>query len=171
MKRTFKNNVSGSDTSGVHLWLLLWKATRAVEADAYRSVRASGWCLSDFGVLEALLHKGPLAVNALGKKVLLTSGSMTAAVDRLERRGLVERTFDPTDRRARIVRLTAAGSKLIRKVYAEHAREMQQVFSSLDLKEREALAGLLRKVGRAAEEHLVGSRALVRRAKPRDGRK
>lgn len=171
MKQAFKNNVPGSDTSGVHLWLLLWKATRAVEADAYRSVRASGWCLSDFGVLEALLHKGPLAVNALGKKVLLTSGSMTAAVDRLERRGWVERTFASTDRRARIVRLTAAGSKLIRRVYAEHAREMQQVFSSLDLKEREALAGLLRKIGRAAEEHLVRNSALARKAEPRNGRK
>ena len=63
-----------------------------------------------------------------------------------------------------------ARSKLIRQVYAEHAREMQQVFSYLDLKEREALAGLLRNLGRAAEEHLARSRARGRRAEPRDRR-
>ena len=65
---------------GVHLWLLLWKATKAVEAPAHRSVKAKHLGLTDFGVLEALLHKGALPVNALRKKVLLSSGSMTAAV-------------------------------------------------------------------------------------------
>lgn len=146
---------------GIHLWLLLWKATKAVEAEAYRNVRTTGLCLSDFGVLEALLHKGPLPVNTLGKKVLLTSGSMTAAVDRLEQHGWVERTYVSTDRRARIVRLTKAGSKLIRKVFAEHAEEMEQVFSSLDGKEREALASVLRKIGHVAEEHLARNKAVA----------
>src|SRR5205807_4316051 len=103
-----------SNGSGIRLWLLLWKATKGVETQAHRSVRATGLCLSDFGVLEALLHKGPLPVSALGKKVLLTSGSMTAAVDRLERRGWVERRFTASDRRSRIVCLTAQGAKLIR---------------------------------------------------------
>src|SRR5579875_3702166 len=105
------------DLSGVHLWLLLWKAGRSVEAQAHRSVEAMGLGLSDFGVLEALLHKGPLPVNSLGKKVLLTSGSMTAAVDRLEKCGLVERKSDPGDRRTRMVHLTAKGKDLVRKLF------------------------------------------------------
>lgn len=140
-----------SDANGVHLWLLLWKATKAVEAHARRSVRATGLCLSDFGVLEALLHKGPLPVSALGKKVLLSSGSMTAAVDRLEQRGWVERTFAATDRRARIVRLTVEGSKLIRRLFAEHTRDMEEAFLCLDGPEKEALASLLRKLGHGIE--------------------
>ncbi len=142
---------SAFDATGVHLWLLLWKATKAVETHARRSVQATSLCLSDFGVLEALLHKGPLPVSALGKKVLLSSGSMTAAVDRLERGGLVERTFAVADRRARIVRLTAKGSKLIREIFAEHTRDMETAFSCLKGPEKEALASLLRKLGHAVE--------------------
>lgn len=151
---TTKNDVLGE--AGVHLWLVLWKATKEVERLARRSVRATGLCLSDFGVLEALLHKGPLPVSALQKKVLLSSGSMTAAVDRLELRGWVERTFDPTDRRARIVRLTRAGSKLIRKLFREHARDLENAFSALDRPEKEALADLLRKFGHSVGRQAVG---------------
>ncbi len=139
------------DASGVHLWLLLWKASKAVEAHALRSVISTGLCLSDFGVLEAVLHKGPLSISVLGKKVLLSSGSMTAAVDRLEQSGFVDRAAAPTDRRARIVHLTEEGSKLIRRVFAAHARDMERVFSRLDKPERNALADLLRKLGQEAE--------------------
>jgi MarR family transcriptional regulator, 2-MHQ and catechol-resistance regulon repressor len=139
------------DTNGVHLWVLLWKATKAVEAHARRSVQGTELGLSDFGVLEALLHKGPLSISALGKKVLLSSGSMTAAVDRLERSGYVERAATSTDRRARIVHLTDVGSKLIRRVFAEHVRDMERVFSPMDNSERRALARLLRKLGHGAE--------------------
>jgi MarR family transcriptional regulator, 2-MHQ and catechol-resistance regulon repressor len=140
------------DLSGVHLWLLLWKAGKTIESQAHRSVEAMGLGLSDFGVLEALLHKGPLPVNALGKKVLLTSGSMTAAIDRLEKCGLVEREFDVTDRRTRIVHLTAKGKDLIRKLFGEHERDMERAFSHLNEGERRSLAGLLRKLGRAEQE-------------------
>src|SRR6185295_20349840 len=85
--------------SGVHLWLVLWKAMRAVEAHALKSIASQPICGSDFAVLEALLHKGPLPVNVIGRKVLLTSGSITAAVDRLEAQDLVERRAHARDRR------------------------------------------------------------------------
>ena len=139
------------DSNGVHLWVVLWKATKAVEAHARRSVQGTELGLSDFGVLEALLHKGPLPISALGKKVLLSSGSMTAAVDRLEKSGYVERAPMSTDRRACIVHLTEEGSKLIGKVFAEHERDMERVFSLMDNSERRALANLLRKLGHGAE--------------------
>ncbi len=137
---------------GVHIWLLMWKATRALEAHAHASLQGLEMCPSDFAVLEALLHKGPLAVNALGKKVLLTSGSMTAAVDRLERRGLVERRDDPGDRRSWIVHLTAEGERLIQKLFTQHAEDMEKPVSALTKNELQTLTGLLRKLGRAAEE-------------------
>lgn len=139
-------------TPGVHLWLLLWKAAKAQEVHARRSAEGTGLCLSDFGVLEALLHKGPLPVNTLGKKILISSGSVTAAVDRLERARLVERMDTAADRRARIVHLTPKGTTLIRELFAEHARDMERAFSQLDGPERQALARLLRKVGRDADE-------------------
>ena len=129
----------------------MWKAAKSLEAHAQRSIEDLGICTSDFAVLEALLHKGPLPVNVIGKKVLLTSGSMTAAIDRLERRGLVERGQDAQDRRTRIVHLTNAGHKLIRKHFAEHERDMERAVSSLSAEERTSLVGLLRKLGPAAE--------------------
>src|SRR5918998_4898550 len=113
--------------SGVHVFLVLWKAARAVESYAENSVSQLEMCGSDFAVLEALLHKGPLPVNEIGKKVLLTSGSITVAVDRLETRGLVERRAHGTDRRARVVHLTKEGRKLIARIYADHAADMERL--------------------------------------------
>ena len=134
--------------SGVHVFLVLWKAARAVEAYAEKSVSELEMCGSDFAVLEALLHKGPLPVNEIGKKVLLTSGSITVAVDRLETKGLVERRAHGTDRRARIVHLTKEGRRLITRVYADHAADMERLASaSLTRAERKTLIGLLKKIG------------------------
>ncbi|HYX30141.1 MAG TPA: MarR family transcriptional regulator [Pyrinomonadaceae bacterium] len=140
------NSLSGG--SGVHVFLVLWKAARAVEAYAGKSIAELEMCGSDFAVLEALLHKGPLAINEIGKKVLLTSGSITVAVDRLEDKGLLERRAHGTDRRAKVVHLTKAGRKLIARIYADHAADMERLASkSLTKKERETLIRLLKQIG------------------------
>ena len=137
-----------SGGSGVHVFLVLWKAARAVQTYAEKSITELALCGSDFGVLEALLHKGPLPVNEIGKKILLTSGSITVAVDRLEKRGLVERRAHGTDRRARIVHLTKEGRKLITRAYAQHAADLEQLASaSLTTTERATLISLLKKIG------------------------
>jgi MarR family transcriptional regulator, 2-MHQ and catechol-resistance regulon repressor len=134
--------------TGVHVFLVLWKAARAAQAYAEKRVVELEMCGSDFAVLEALLHKGPLPINEIGKKVLLTSGSITVAVDRLETKGLVERRAHGTDRRARIVHLTKAGKKLITRVYADHAADMEKLASSsLTRAERKTLIDLLKKIG------------------------
>src|SRR3954453_17471378 len=95
-----------ADVSGTHLWLVQMKAHRALERLAIRSIESSEVGLSDFAVLEMLLHKGPQPVNEIGRRIELTSGAITTAVDRLETRGLVTREAHASDRRARIVRLT-----------------------------------------------------------------
>src|SRR5438034_9797248 len=134
--------------SGVHVFLVLWKASRAGQAYAEKSISELEMCASDFAVLEALLHKGLLPVNEIGKKVMLTSGSITVAVDRLEAKGLVERRGHGTDRRARIVHLTKEGRKLITRAYADHAADLERLASaSLTRAERETLIGLLKKIG------------------------
>src|SRR5438128_898331 len=134
--------------SGVHVFLVLWKAARAVQSYAEQSISELEMCGSDFAVLEALLHKGPLPVNEIGKKVLLTSGSITVAVDRLETKGFVERRAHGTDRRAKIVHLTKAGRKLITHAYTDHAADLERLASaSLKRAERKTLIGLLKKIG------------------------
>src|SRR6267378_4176021 len=95
------------DTSGVHVLLVLTKAFRALAAHAEESVklRETGLGDSDFRVLEVLLHKGPLPVNTIGPKVWLTPGSISVAVDRLEKTALVKRK-NTDDRRVRLVEIT-----------------------------------------------------------------
>lgn len=137
--------------TGVHSWLILWKAARAVEARAHGSITGTGLCASDFAILETLLHKGPLPVNVIGRKVLLTTGSITSAVDRLAGRGLVARKDDPADRRVRLVQLTPGGRKLIRPAFARHAADLERLIAVLSREERSTLVMLLRKLGKAAE--------------------
>jgi MarR family 2-MHQ and catechol resistance regulon transcriptional repressor len=138
--------------SGAHTYTVLWRAARAVEARAMASIESTGLCASDFGVLEALLHKGTLPVNMLGRKVLLTSGSITTAIDRLVTRGFVARKDDPDDRRVRLVELTRKGRQLIEPAFAQHAADLDDVVSVLTRDERATLIALLRKLGKSAEE-------------------
>jgi MarR family transcriptional regulator, 2-MHQ and catechol-resistance regulon repressor len=139
-------------TSGVHLWLILMKAHESLRRHAERQIHALGIGFSDFAALEVLLHKGPLPVNEIGRRVRLTSGSMTTAVDRLERKGMVERKNDPGDRRARVVHLTEAGRKLIEAAFAEHEAAMERAASGLTPEERTDAAELLKRLGKRADE-------------------
>lgn len=133
--------------TGVHVWLVLWKAAHAVERHARNSVFKLGLGLSDFAVLEILLHKGPQPVNVIGNKVLLTSGSITTAIDRLESRKLVRRTPHPDDRRARLIELTEKGAKLINCAFRRHVEDMEEIVSVLTPGERLELIRLLKKLG------------------------
>jgi MarR family 2-MHQ and catechol resistance regulon transcriptional repressor len=145
-------DIKYSEPPGVHVWLVLAKAAKVLAAHAGRSIEGLGICPSDFGALEVLLHKGPQPVNTLGRKLLLTSGSITTAIDRLERRGLVTRRDDPEDRRARVVHLTPAGRRMIQKAFRAHEADMERAVAGLDAGERAALIELLKKLGKQAEE-------------------
>jgi len=138
------------DTSGVHIWLVLMKAFQALMPHAAESIERTELGDSDFRVLEALLHKGPLPVNTLGPKVWLTPGSISVAVDRLVKKGLVSRKDHPGDRRVRQVELTAKGRALIMRGFREHAAAMEKVISVLSKNERLTLLRLLKKLGKHA---------------------
>src|SRR5262245_41235902 len=151
-----------SGGTGVHVWLVLWKAAQAVETYAKKSIVGLELCGSDFAVLEALLHRGALPVNEIGRKVLLTSGSSTVAIDRLEEKGLVERRPSREDRRAKIVHLTSEGRKLITRAYNEHASDMEQLAADLSTNERATLIRLLKKIGYKADAEV--KQAITNRA-------
>ena len=138
------------DTSGVHVWLVLMKAFQALMPHAAESIGRTELGDSDFRVLEALLHKGPLPVNTIGPKVWLTPGSISVAVDRLVKKGLVSRKDHPRDRRVRQVELTAKGRALITRGFREHAAAMETVASVLSKNERLKLLQLLKKLGKHA---------------------
>jgi MarR family 2-MHQ and catechol resistance regulon transcriptional repressor len=138
------------DVSGTHLWLVLMKAHRTLERLAIQSIESSEVGLSDFGVMELLLHKGPQPVNEIGRRIALTSGAITTAVDRLEARGLVTREAHQSDRRARIVWLTARGERQAATVFAGHKTTMDLAASGLSKIERTTLIQLLKKLGTSA---------------------
>jgi MarR family 2-MHQ and catechol resistance regulon transcriptional repressor len=145
-----RNRINKADTSGVHVWLVLMKAFQALMPHAAESIERTELGDSDFRVLEALLHKGPLPVNTLGPMVWLTPGSISVAVDRLVKKGLVSRKNHPRDRRVRQVELTAKGRALITRGFAEHAAAMETVVSVLSENERLTLLRLLKKLGKQA---------------------
>ena len=140
----------------VHVWLVMMKAMRALTRYAAAGIEETGLGLSDFGVLEALLHKGPLPVNTIGPIVDLTPGSISIAVDRLFEKGLVSRVESTEDRRVRIVALTPRGKDLIVPAFRKHSGQMRRVFSELSLEELQALEAALKKVGKRAAALMNG---------------
>src|ERR1700745_96231 len=115
-----KKTTPGEDFSGVHVWLVFMKAFQALFAHAAGSVKRTKLGDSDCRVLEVLLHKGPLPVNTIGPKVWLTPGSISVAIDRLEKKELVKRR-NTDDRRVRLVELTPKGRALITRIFRVHA--------------------------------------------------
>ena len=144
-----------ADSSGVHVWLVLMKAHRSLVRHAARSIVSLDMGISDFAVLEMLLHKGPHSVGDIGRRVDLTSGSITTAIDRLEKRGLVTRAAHASDRRARVVHLTREGRARITHVFATHKEAMDRAAHGLSKAERGTLIALLKKLGTPAERQLT----------------
>jgi MarR family transcriptional regulator, 2-MHQ and catechol-resistance regulon repressor len=133
-----------------HIWLVMMRAMRALKRYAAAGIEETGLGLSDFGVLEALLNKGPLAVNTIGPIVDLTPGSISIAVDRLVAKGLVSRVESAEDRRVRVVALTPRGKDLIVSAFRKHSGQMKRVFSELSPEELRGLEVTLKRVGKRA---------------------
>src|SRR6266567_3456140 len=127
--------IQGTD----HVWLVTMKAMCALTRYAAAGIEETGLGLSDFGVLEVLLHKGPLPVNTIGPIVDLTPGSISIAVDRLVAKGLVSRVESAKDRRVRMVALTPRGKDLIVPAFRKHSGQMKRVFSELSPEELRVL--------------------------------
>jgi MarR family 2-MHQ and catechol resistance regulon transcriptional repressor len=134
------------------LWLVLARCHRTLSHIAERSIVGAGLGLTDFAALEALLHKGPLTSTEIQEKVLLASGSMTAAVDRLEKKGLIKRGPAPNDRRAKVLHLTPEGRRVVESAFSRHAGELESAMAVLNPNEKRQLYALLKKLGLFAAE-------------------
>ena len=146
------------------LWTVITRSNRALSLLAEESIAGAGLCLTDFAALEALLHKGPLTISEIQGKVLLASGSMTAAVDRLEKLGLVVRTSSPSDRRARVVELTPRGKRLAAAKFKQHAKDLEGLMAALSKTEKEQVYRSLKKLGLLAAEKLNQERTRFRKS-------
>ena len=130
--------------------MILWTVNHAVEELELKNIAATRLGLTDFLILKTILIEGPLPVNAIGRKVQLTSGSTTTAVDRLEAKKMVHRKQSRQDGRVFLVHLTAKGRKLIAAAYKDYEDQLEELFETLSPSEQIVLAHLLRKVGSRA---------------------
>ena len=132
------------------LWVVLARAYAAVGRHLEADVAQNGLTITEFGILEALHHKGPLLLGEIQKKVLVTSGGITYLVDRLAEKGLVVRQACPSDRRARYAVLTPAGEELIQRIFPAHAERIARVMGGLGAREQAEATSLIRRLGQAA---------------------
>lgn len=129
-------------------YIKLMRCARSVSERADDSLRSMGFTESQFGVLEMLLHLGPLHQHIIGEKLLLSRANITLLVDQLARRRLVRRERDREDRRRVLVQLTPEGRRKIERLFPSHARHLARAFSILEPAELVELSRLCRKLGR-----------------------
>jgi MarR family 2-MHQ and catechol resistance regulon transcriptional repressor len=145
MGTKFKGNKD--EVRALNAFIKLIRAAESVATRVEGPISSIDLSISQFGVLEALHHLGPLYQKDLAKKTLKSTGNITMVVDNLEKRGLVERLRDEEDRRHYFVRITAAGKKLITSFFPGHVARIVREMNTLTKAEQEELGKLCRKVG------------------------
>lgn len=143
---------TASEAQSLKLWVVLSRAFSAVQAHAQADIARHGLTIAEFGVLEALHHRGPLLLGEVQRKILVTSGGVTYLVDRLAAKGLVERRRCDKDRRAYYAALTPDGEALIQRIFPEHAAALDLALTGLDETQKAQAIDLLRTLGRHAAE-------------------
>lgn len=154
---------TNTELNAAKLWIVLARCHRSLAISVERGIADLGLCLSDFMVLEALLHKGPLTITEIQAKVLLASGSMTAAVDRVEKKGLVVRKSSAEDRRAKMLELTPKGRRVIEGAFREHAEHLEELMSVLNAEERRSLYAAAKKLGHSVAATLDKPRSQLKK--------
>lgn len=135
----------------LHAWLIMLKAWQSMSRYLLPALLKKGLGESDFRVLEILLHKGPMPVNAIGPKVYLNPGSVSVAVDRLYKKGFVNRDECSEDRRVRTVSLTEKGRQMFVPLFRRHTALIKRAFQDVSAEELEQLEVVLKKIGKRAE--------------------
>lgn len=148
---------SPPESAALKLWVVLSRAQQAMYRFAEADVARHGLSMTEFAILEALYHKGPLLLGELQRRILVSSGGVTYLVDRLTAKGFVERLDCPTDRRARYATLTDAGAALIARVFPEHQQAIESASASLPANEMQRLTDQLRALGRQIESLTEGT--------------
>jgi len=136
-----------AEVRALDAYIKLTRAVSSVEARLGPELARAGLTSTQLGVLEALLHLGPLGQRVIGDKLLMSGGNITTVVDNLEARGLVRRERRDDDRRHVTVHLSPEGRRLIAKVFPNHVRAIVDAFSVLTPSEQETLGRLAKKLG------------------------
>lgn len=138
-----------TEVRALNAFIALQRAAESVEGATQGEIGKAGLTQSQFGVLEALLHLGPMCARDLAGKLLRSKGNLTLVVENLEKRGLVKRTRNHDDQRIQTVTLTKKGRGLITAIFPDHVRGITAALKVLTDSEQEILRRICRKLGRA----------------------
>lgn len=144
--------IDPESAAALRLWVVMSRAHAAIAAHAGADVARHGLTLAEFGILEALYHRGPMLLGEVQRRILVSSGGITFLVDRLTAKGLVERRTCQSDRRARYAALTPQGEALVTEIFPTHAAAVTRAMAALDPDLQHETADALRTLGRAAAE-------------------
>ena len=147
-----RRNPDSRQRLALRTYVRLMRATNTMRSFAARQLSDTGLTLTQFAVLEALYHLGPMSLTEVARKVLTTGGNLTMVVGNLEREGLVSRKCSEEDARVYIVSLTTKGTKLIAELFPKHAAALTERIQVLAPQEQEHLGDLCRKLGQTAAE-------------------
>jgi MarR family transcriptional regulator, 2-MHQ and catechol-resistance regulon repressor len=127
-------------------YLLLMQTAKAIQDRIKTEMSKNQLNITEFSVLEVLFQKGMQTIHQINQSILISSGSMTYVIDKLEQRGLLRRNDCPNDRRAIDITLTQDGIHLMKEIMPEHEKIVEDLFDSLNEEEREHLSSLLKKL-------------------------
>lgn len=133
-------------------FVVLMKASKSVQEQIKKDISNRGMRPSDFEILEALYHKGRLTVREVSEAVLINTGSITYVIDKLEKRGLIERRNCKDDRRVVYIHITDEGKKLMDEIFPEHQRVIETMLHDISDEEKTIIIDVLKRVGRKAQE-------------------
>jgi MarR family transcriptional regulator, 2-MHQ and catechol-resistance regulon repressor len=153
---------TAEETRALNAYIKLMRAANSLRVRLERRLLKRGLTENQFGTLETLLHLGPLNPRTLRDKLLTTGGNVTVILDNLERRSLVRRVRDRTDRRQVTIHLTAEGRRLAQSVFARHLPAIVEELAVLTGPEKEQLGELCKRIGLGTRELRPGSRVARR---------
>jgi len=149
---TTKYNGNVAELRILDTWIKLSRATNTVSKSIRPTIEKNGLTISQFGVLELLLHLGSQTQKTISNKLLVSGGNMVTVLDNLERNGLVTRRPYPGDRRSYLVHLDKKGRTLITRVFKDHLKDLTDIFNVLNDMEKSELGRLSKKLGVANKQ-------------------
>ena len=144
-------DVTDRQRDALKFWVKLSRAHNAIAAHASADIARHGMTLAEFGILEALYHRGPMLLGEVQRRILVSSGGITFLVDRLVAKGLVERRQCDADKRARYAALTPKGELFVSEIFPAHANAIANAVGGLSEEELAEASSLLRQAGIAAQ--------------------
>lgn len=127
-------------------FLMLMQTSKVIQERIKDDMAKNNLSITEFSVLEVLFHKGKQTIQQIGRSILISSGSMTYVIDKLEQKDLLKRNACPNDRRVIHVTLTDDGLELMKEIMPKHEEFVDYIFDSLNTDEIENLVWLLKKV-------------------------